>query len=148
MYVNILMTREMKVHCWAIGVNQKATKVALLKFGKREIYFMWVNISAEIIPGSVVPRDSHSCRTWAGDLSNISLCPDVLCGRLPSLDRGRARCEAPRRRSLRRPTRALVFAKCNLRGVSGPVGQSTPSHGGSRAGIFTPLASSPSLPPQ
>ena len=92
-------------------------------------YYTGGNLSWFCCPTRLVIR-THMGR----DLSDISLYPGVL--------RGAVRCDrASDRRSHRRPTRAFCASR-NLRAVSGPVGQSTPSLGGSR-----PVCSHPRRPP-
>jgi len=50
-----------------------------------EVYYsVWVNISAEIFPGSVAPTRSLTPSHMGRDLSDISLYQDSLRGRLPS----------------------------------------------------------------
>ena len=64
----------------------------------------WVNISAEIFPGSVSPTRSLTPPHMGRDLSDISLYQDSLHGRLPSPARDV-------RRSLRLPHPGLGFLR-------------------------------------
>lgn len=78
----------------------------------------------------------------------IRLYPDVLRGRTPSLDRGIARCKAPRQRPAFPPPSnpGLWCASCNLRVVSSPVGHRTPSIDRSRPVLSHPRRPSPKKP--